>query len=82
MARFEDDDRGYALRVSHTPRELSFKVSRPIELRADEFHKDVVVFDMDCFTKKRVEASAFVPADSVRITFKTIDIGMLQLVGL
>ncbi|SRR6266404_4084967 len=82
MIRFEDEDRGYAFRLSHTPREFSVKISRPIDVRTDKFKKNVIIFDVDCFTKKNVEAPAFSAPDFIRITFKTLENNLLAIVGL
>jgi len=82
MLRFEDDDRGYTVRLSHTPREITVNVSRPVTINSENFQKNVVAFDVDCYTKKKVEASAFVPADFIRVTYRTVEGNLLPLLGL
>lgn len=82
MVRFEDEDRGYTFRFAHTPREVTIKVARPVQVQTDKFQKNVIVFDVDCFTKKRVEVPVFVPADFIRVNSKTIESSLLRLLGL
>lgn len=82
MIRFEDEDRGYAFRLSHAPRDITLNISRPIVANTEKFQKNVVIFDLDCFTKKKVEAPVFVPADFIRITYKTVENNLLRLAGL
>jgi len=82
LVRYEDEDRGYAFRLSHTPRELSFRLSRPFTLDASRFHKNGIIFDIDCYTKKPLEAPAFVAKDFVRLTYRTIEEHLLSALGL
>lgn len=82
LLRFEDTDRGWAFRLLHAPREVSANVSRPLTIKTDSFHKNVITFDVDCYGKKPVEVPAFVAPDFIRITRRTIEDNLLGLVGL
>jgi uncharacterized protein (TIGR04255 family) len=82
VVRYEDDDRGYTFRFLHSQRELKLRVSRPVVVNTDNFHKNGVIFDVDCYTKKSVGASVFMPADFIRLTFRTVEENLLPLLGL
>jgi uncharacterized protein (TIGR04255 family) len=82
MLRFEDEDRGFSVRLSNASREITFNISRPISANTEKFQKYVVMFDIDCYTKKKVEAAAFIPGDFVRITQRTVENNLLRLAGL
>lgn len=82
MLRFEDDDRGFSVRLSHVERTLTLNVARPISFNTDKFRKVVMMLDIDCYTKKKVEAAAFVAADFIRITQRTVENNLLRLAGM
>jgi uncharacterized protein (TIGR04255 family) len=82
VIRYEGDDRGYTFRLSHARREVTMKVNRPFEISTDRFQKNGVMFDVDCYTKKPVEAPVLIPADFIRLTLRTIEDSLLPLLGL
>lgn len=82
LIRYEDDSRGYTFRLSHTPRDVKLKINRPFVVDTGKFEKNAVIFDVDCYTKKPVEAPAFIPAEFVRVTHRTVENSLLPLLGL
>jgi hypothetical protein len=82
LIRYEDDDRGYTFRIAQAQREPIVKVSRPLIVDTSKFVQSAILFDVDCYTKKLVEAPILMPADFIRVTHKTVENSLLPLLGL
>jgi uncharacterized protein (TIGR04255 family) len=82
VIRYEDDDRGYTFRLAHSTREAKLKIPRPFTVNSENFHKNGIILDVDCYTKKPVEAPIFMASDFIRLSFRTVEENLLPLLGL
>lgn len=79
--RVEDDDRGYTVRVANVTREFKGKLPKPFSVQTDRFHRHVVQFDVDSYTKKLVDSSIFMAADFIRTSERNIEENLMTLLG-
>lgn len=82
LVRYESDDKGCSVRVTHTSRDIAMKVPRPFTLDLSKFNKEGLLLDVDFYTKKAVEGSVFSAPDFIRLNYRTLEQNLLSLVGL
>ena len=81
VIRMEDESRGYLLNFSNQKREIALKLPKPLAIEASRFYPNVVMFDIDCYTKKLVDVSNLGVPDIIRVNLKTIEDNLFSLIG-
>lgn len=79
--RIEDQDRGYAITSASVSRNVTARIPRPFSLDTSKFHRYGVTLDVDCYTNKIVESTAFVPNEFIRATQRTLEDNLFKLLG-
>jgi hypothetical protein len=78
----EGDDKGFIFRMANISRQAEIQAPRPFAIDTSKFSTDGLLLDVDFFTKKPVDSITFAPKDFIRINQRTLEIGILPLLGL
>lgn len=82
LIRYESEDKGCAFRISHASREVTVKIARPFIIDSSKFSKEALIVDVDFYTKKSVDVPVFVPADFIRLSYRTLEQNVIPFLGL
>jgi hypothetical protein len=83
MLRIEGENRGYAIRLSAATRQvIRSGIAKPLSINTDKFHSNVVILDVDSYTKKAGDVAILSVPDFIRTSERTLEENLIPLVGI
>jgi hypothetical protein len=79
LLRVENDDRGYAFRLSTQERRLTSNIPAAFKVKFENFHPYVLMIDVDVYSKKAIDATSFSAVDFLRSTEKNLEGNLFAL---